>query len=376
MHEKLNDLKNALSQNRDKSLKMVIGFDGFVDEIIHVVAKRQDFHNFQRLNTISEFSERIGKAAGLSTNIEFVTTQTKLGGNGPIYANAFIEYGASVTYIGSIGEPSIHLVFLPLANRGHAISLCNNGHTDAIEFDDGKVMLGKYECLNELTWDRIKERTGGLSGFVDLIKDVDLFGMENWTMIGNMSDIWENIIDEVFPLLPEREKKPIAFFDIADPEKRSKEDILNAMNLISKFEEKYKVILGLNEKEAFEIKEVFDIDLSDSLNREEKLKQIVIRIGEKLKIDCLVVHPTKEAMAYASGEYFYTKGPFCEKPVLTTGAGDNFNAGFCLGQALNLDYSLSLLLGVCTSGFYVRRAKSPTMDEIIEFIAEWERGEI
>ncbi|MCL2323027.1 MAG: hypothetical protein FWC47_13110 [Oscillospiraceae bacterium] len=376
MQEKLNELKNALIANKDKKLKMVLGFDGFVDEIIHVVAKRQDFHNFKRVNTIKEFSERIGKAAGLGTNIEFVTMQTKLGGNGPILANAFIEYGVDVTYIGSIGDPAIHPVFLPISNRAHAVSLCEPGHTDAIEFDDGKLMLGKHFSLNEVNWNRIKERSNGLSGFVDLIKDVDLFGMENWTMLGNMSDIWEGVIDDVFPLLPDRKEKPIAFFDLADPEKRSKEDILRSMNLISKFQEKYKVILGLNEKEAFEIAEVFDINLDDSLPREEMLKQIVIQNGEKLKIDCLVVHPTKEAMVYADGEYYYTKGPYCPKPVLTTGAGDNFNAGFCFGQALGLDYSLSLLLGVCTSGFYVRKAKSPSLDEILTFITEWENGEI
>ncbi len=374
MNKKLNELKDALIANKDKSLKMVIGFDGFVDEIIHVVDTRQDFHNFKRLNTISEFSKKIDKAAGLSTNIEFVTTQTKLGGNGPILANAFIEYGVDVTYIGSIGEP--HPVFMPMSSRAHTISLCDPGHTDAIEFDDGKLMLGKHQSLNEVNWERIKERTNGLSGFADLIKDVDLFGMENWTMLGNMSDIWENIITKVFPLLPERKEKPIAFFDLADPEKRSKKDILHAMDLIGKFQEKYKVILGLNEKEAFEIGDVFDINLSDSLTREEKLQQVVTKVYEKLNIDCLVVHPTKEAAAYADGEYFYTKGPYCEKPVLTTGAGDNFNAGFCLGQSLNLNYSQSLLLGVCTSGFYVRKGKSPSMDEILDFIAKWANGEI
>jgi sugar/nucleoside kinase (ribokinase family) len=85
-----------------------------------------------------------------------------------------------------------------------------------------------------------------------------------------------------------------------------------------------------------------------------------------------VVHPTKEASSCVGGKYFHTDGPFAPKPVLTTGAGDNFNAGFCLGQALGLPESDSLLLAVATSGFYVRNAKSPTYDDVIGFLKNWE----
>ena len=30
-------------------------------------------------------------------------------------------------------------------------------------------------------------------------------------------------------------------------------------------------------------------------------------------------------------------GPFTAKPLITTGAGDHFNSGFCLGRLLGLD---------------------------------------
>ena len=39
-------------------------------------------------------------------------------------------------------------------------SVAEPGHTDAVEFDDGKVMLGKMESLNELTWDTIQNEVG------------------------------------------------------------------------------------------------------------------------------------------------------------------------------------------------------------------------
>ena len=193
-------------------------------------------------------------------------------------------------------------------------------------------------------------------------------------MIPFMSEIWEGLITEVFPLLPNKEEKPLAFFDLADPEKRTKEDILRAMKLIGKFEEKFRAILGLNEKEVYEIASVFDIktDENDPNNLEKTTKAVY----EKMGIYCLVVHPVKSACCVINGEYFYTEGPYCQKPKLTTGAGDNFNAGFCLGQSLGLDPLSSLTLGVCTSGFYVRNAKSPTYDDAINFAKQWANGEV
>ena len=59
--------------------RVVVGFDGFIDEIIHVVKERQDDDNYSRIETITEFSEKIAAASGLSANIEFVPQQVKLG---------------------------------------------------------------------------------------------------------------------------------------------------------------------------------------------------------------------------------------------------------------------------------------------------------
>ena len=71
-----------------KSIGAVIGFDGFVDNIIAVVDKRQDRDTYEPVKTIDLFGKKILKAAGESSNYELVVKQQKLGGNGPIMANA------------------------------------------------------------------------------------------------------------------------------------------------------------------------------------------------------------------------------------------------------------------------------------------------
>ena len=371
MKEQLQKLWTALDAKKGHDLSMIIGLDGFVDEIVHLVDQRQDFERFTRIPSLAALGERITRAAGLSTNIEMVPVQLKLGGNGPILSNALLSYGVKLTYIGALGTPTVHSVFEDMASKSEKIySLCDPGHTHALEFEDGKLLMGKLAVLNELTWDRFKAIVGSPKEIAAMIDRCDLFGMENWTMIPYMSQIWQGLIDEVFPLMADRAVKPLAFFDLADPEKRTKEDILEAMKLIGKFEGKFRAILGLNEKELYEIAEVFGV-------KADGLKNTTVETYKKLGIYCLVVHPVKEACCCIGGEYYQVGGPYCEKPVLTTGAGDNFNTGFCLAQALGLDPMDSITLGVCTSGFYVRNAKSPTYAEVMDFARQWgEKGSI
>ena len=371
----LSELRSTLQAKRGFDLNMAIGVDGFVDEILHVVDKRLDAENFTRINTLAELGSRVSRSAGLSTNIELVTVQTKLGGNGPILSNALIEYGVNLTYFGAIGYPEIHPVFKPMADKASKVySLSNPALTDALEFSDGKLMLGKHKAFREITWGRCKEIMGGPAAIAAMIDGCHLFGMENWTMIPFMSPIWEGLIAEVFPLLKTREKKPLAFFDLADPEKHTKGDIRHAMGLIGRFEGKFRAVLGLNEKELFQIAEVLDVKIDEHADSGEKFRKAVVDTYNALGIYCLVVHPVKEAACCIGGEYFRTDGPYCANPVLTTGAGDNFNAGFCLGISLGLDPLSALALGVSTSGFYVRNARSPSFDEVIDFISLWEAG--
>ena len=57
-------------------------------------------------------------------------------------------------------------------------------------------------------------------------------------------------------------------------------------------------------------------------------------------------------------------GPFVKEPKLSTGAGDNFNAGFITARLLGLNLEESLCTGTATSGFYVRNAGSPTIAQL------------
>ena len=57
--------------------------------------------------------------------------------------------------------------------------------------------------------------------------------------------------------------------------------------------------------------------------------------------------------------------------LITTGAGDHFNSGFCLGKLLGFENAASVLMGVTASGYYVRSAQSPTIDGLVQMLRNW-----
>ena len=364
----IDSLLDYLEKINNKNIKAVMGLDGFVDQILHVVKTRTDANNYVRMETLKEFGEFICKAAGLSANIEFIPLKNKLGGNGPIMSNALSTYNLDVTYIGAVGEDSINPVFNEMSKKSTVLNISNPGLTDAVEFLDGKLMIGKRECLKDVNWDKLKEKVG-VKKLISLFSDAKLVGLENWTMLPYMTEIWNGLINEIIPNINDNSDKYI-FFDLADPENRLKDDILEALSVIKQFSSKFKVILGLNEKEAYEIGEVLNIS---SPSNKPNLDILVKSIAKRIDIYCLVVHPIKEAYAVCNDKLYHTIGPYEPNPKLTTGAGDNFNAGFCFGQILGLSVQLSLVLGTATSGYYVRNSKSPNLENIIDFLVSWKK---
>ncbi len=213
-------------------------------------------------------------------------------------ANAMASFGIQVTYLGALGWPTRHPVFDDFAKRAEVYTIAEAGHTDALEFEDGKVMLGKTSQLSDITWKNIQARFGE-DQFFTRFNEADLVGFVNWTMIPQMSDVWESLLVELCPKLKGARRK--IFFDLADPEKRLNSDILRALELIGRFEQHFDVILGLNEKEAFEIAQVLGISLRP--HTPQALCALAAEIAARLPIHTLVIHPVKHALAVHRGTW-------------------------------------------------------------------------
>jgi sugar/nucleoside kinase (ribokinase family) len=353
-----------------KQTPVLIGFDGFVDSIISVVDKRYDTQRFDPVKTIAQFSEKISDAAGKSSNYELVVRLEKLGGNGPIMANAMASLGVPVTYVGALGYPNPHPVFAEFCKRANCLTIADPARTDALEFEDGKLMLGKLQPLFSVNWRKIDEVIG-TDRFIQMVSASHMIGMVNWTMLPRVGEIWQQMIDRVLPSLaqlPTRPRRQI-FIDLADPEKRTEEDLRTALNQIASLMRYVDVALGLNLKESMQVAKALGIRFQG--DPEKQITQLAEQICKALGLYTLLIHTrSMAAAARRTGDKTQSgvfQGPYVAKPKISTGAGDHFNSGFCLGQLAGLDLVQNLCLGTAVSGYYVRNAASPTAAQVAEF---------
>ncbi len=337
-----------------------VGFDGFVDKIVSPIDK-VDFEKqtHELIPTITQFGDRIHSAAGKSANIELFEKLEKLGGNGPIMANAQMALGLEVKYMGALGKPDIHPVFKKFSQSTKAISLTNPGITHAVEFEDGKIMFGTMKSLQAVNYKEIVQSVGE-DDLVKMFDQADSISMVNWTMLLNLTEVFRKLIETILPKLT---SKKYFFFDLADPEKRTDKEILELVELLKAFEPYGQVILGLNLRESSQIDAILNLGKS-----EDDLSLRADAIRKKLSISCVVIHPVSSAHCSSEKGCFNLEGPYCEKPKITTGGGDHFNAGFVTAKLLGLSDMAALVVAVSTSGYYVRTAESPNFDNIISFI--------
>ncbi len=277
-------------------------------------------------------------------------------------SNALGCMGISVNCIGALGFPQLHPVFTNMSSNCHLHSFTDPGMSTAIEFNDGKIILGQMGSLNNCGWQHIKDRIG-IDTLVDLYKKSDLLCMVNWAESDASGEIWQGLLTDVFPRYVLPVEKQLSFFDLSDCSKRSSESIRDVLSLIKKFSRYTRVMLGLNGNEA---KLVYKALYKSGTDK--GLIHLGEKIFDKLSIDTLVLHSSGEAIQFNEAGIYTSKSFFTRNPKISTGAGDNFNAGFCAGQLMQLDAASSLIFANAVSGLYIRTGISPQLMDVINFL--------
>jgi sugar/nucleoside kinase (ribokinase family) len=345
----------------------VVGLDGFVDQILRVVDKRSSDGTVTFIPTITEWGKRVQAAGGKSTKFEMSVNQVKLGGNGPIMATALASLGLPLTCVGNLGWPQPHAVFQPMAARCKVVTLADASYTDAVEFEDGKIMLSRQEASALVHWESLARAFGGADGLRALLAQASFVALNNWAALPHMSAIWERLQAEVCPKLPAPATGPRRLFlDLADPQFCAVADLRRALELVGAFARWFDVTLGINQKEAGEL--LHALGLQASGEDRAYCRQAAELVRGKLGIARVVVHAVAFATVASASGAPVVEGPFAPRPKISTGAGDHFNAGFSLASILGGTPEECLQCGVATSGFYVRTAQSPSLDDLRGFL--------
>lgn len=372
-------LKERLPELAGGEKRACIGLDGFVDRILYVVDQRTGGGSYRRMETMEAYGRKIAGAAGLSMNVELVPISTKPGGNGVIMAQAASRLGVRTTCIGAMGKGELHPVFQPLGKEAALISYAEPARTDALEFLDGKIISSTLQSLNEVTWNSLAG-TVGTDTLVRVMDEADLIALNNWTMIPDMTEIWRQMLLQVFPRLEKRER--LLFFDLADPSKRTAADTREAIDVIGQFEAYGETALSCNVREAERLMAVLELPARSGPREDapgKALEAACRMLRKRMGISLLVIHTLKSAVCCrrdrnGADQVWTVPGNYASRPVLTTGGGDNFNAGTAFGLLHGLEPDLAVFLGNVVSGYYVRHGESPAMEGLTRYLDETEEA--
>lgn len=342
-------------------LKATVGFDGFVDSITKVVENGGD--NPSYFDSIDSFADHIKSRAEKSCTLELELQTVKLGGNMPIMSSAFSSLGVNTYCVGAMGENEIEPIFQDnLSNNSTIYSFANPGLSTALEFNDGKVMIAQMDGLKTVTWENMKNKLG-IDKIRELFFQSDIVAMLNWSEVPYTDTIWRGILSEILLESPPKDKWMI--FDLSDCARKNNEDVRSAIELINSFARYYKVVLSLNDNEFNLVKRGMEIET-------DKTAEALQKMFEASELECLVLHSRSFSMGINKDGIYKAGTNLIEKPELSTGGGDNFNAGFVLALCIGMKLELSLIIANAISSFYVRHGRSPLLDEFCTHIKEWE----
>lgn len=337
--------------------KMVsVGFDGFVDFVIHPVKTRTDEKTCTYFPTIDQFGEKITSLAGRSGNVELIFDSTDFGGNGPHYANGLANMGVNCTCVGAMGYPEKNPVF-DLNPNCKTISISEPGYSYLFEFTDGKVIMSDIEKISQLRWSDLIERIS-IDEMVKIFDAADIIALVNWSYLIHFHEIYEKFLELVMPKLSKKDRK--IYIDIADCAKRQPEEIKAGLKMFGKYTQYAPTYLGLNKSEAMVMHSVLgEGEYQGSLPTAREIKEFS-------GISTVIIHPVDSSAAVYDGGEVEVSGIVCESPKKTTGGGDNFNSGFCAGLLADLDIKSCLVSGMTTSYLYVKNGKCNSFDDIAQ----------
>ena len=379
-------------QESGREFKALVGFDGYVDKIQKVVRSKNGATSVY-YETITQIADHVASLAGVSGQIEIRNLELKLGGNAPIMANSLGALSIKNTCIGTMGYPDLNNVFEEMNSNCEVISIAEPAQTNALEFNDGKIIFSEVSTFEQLTWTYVAA-VAGIDNLTRWIYESQVIAFVDWANLNHCTDIWQGILEDIIvnlnPSPSEKEhnafyfsKKNLTkgdsngmrhknfFFDLCDPSKRSKEEILSALAVINRYKPYGRVTLGMNENEARKVYIALDGENSESSD----LQTITAYIFSKITVHQVLVHPTDRSIICNKNGVFEVKGRLVPEPRILTGGGDNLNAGFCLGLLMDLPIQQTMLLGMANSGAYITNGVSPEIGDLINYLEVWS-GEI
>ena len=341
--------------------RILLGIDGFIDEVWQIIESRANRKEYALFDRMLDFSEALVKCYEGGFSQEIVRKRRSYGGFTANTSRAVSRLGAPITILGMFGGSGIDPVFEAFAEAGELISVGEPGLCQVYEFTDGKLMLPYIQEVMDFSWENLTNAVdeGELK---KLFTGSDIIALGYWSLM----PAFDEIVEKVCGLVRGGAGPRRMFFDFADIRKRDRQSLENTLERLEALGSQMPMTLSLNEHEAAILFSYYGEDLAqEAAGADERTERVRNRIG----LDELVVHsPYFAAAASASEGSCVLEQDYCKAPIITTGAGDNFNGGYLVAHLKGLGMAERLAVANAVTYLYVSTGRSPDKETTLAYI--------
>lgn len=339
--------------------RTVLGFDGFVDNVRRVVDERTTPESFEPMTELGAFGERIAASADdrSSITVEWTRKGTRTGGLTCHLARAFIGLGASPVMVGAYGDPELD-VFADefVAATRHSFGAPN--YTEAVEFDDGKLLITETGATRTLDWETLTDAVG-VKALADALDGADAFGIGYWVVIPELPSVLTGLRESVWPTLADPPETVL--LDPGDVRQLSDDVLADGVDPIREFAAVAPVTLSANRAEMRRLAADFDASSAS-------LSAAATAVRDGLGLRRAVAHADDVSVTAGPNGTESVAVPRVNDPAMTTSAGDHFNVGLTLGLAAGLSDPAAVCLGNVVAGHFIRNGDPPSEADLRAFL--------
>ncbi|MCL2111594.1 MAG: carbohydrate kinase family protein [Clostridiales bacterium] len=342
--------------------RVLLGMDGFIDEVWQIIKSRAGNDEYVLYEKMSDFSQTLASCDEGGFSNEIVRKRRSYGGFTANTGKAVSRMGVTTTMLGRFGKNRIDSVFAEFAESSKLMSVGEPGLCPIYEFTDGKLMLPYIQEVMSFDWRALTDVVdeGELKA---LFAEADIIALGYWSLMPS----FDEIVGEACRLLKDDPKPRRMFFDFADIRKRDRASLEATLKQLSERGRQIPMTLSLNEHEAAILFSYYGVSIvEEAEGAAEQTEKIRAIIG----LDELVVHtPYFAASASASEGACAVPQDYCTSPIITTGAGDNFNGGYISALLKGLPMAERLAVANAVTYLYVSKGASPEKADVLEKLA-------
>lgn len=296
--------------------RIFVGFDGSIDSSVKPIRTAGSPNDC--FSTIGEFGSYIAGKAGLSCSVQLEVRDSHAGGNAPYFAQTLRSLGFEVCLAGMLGYERIREEFRVLERAGISLfSFAEPSLSQCFEFDDGKIMLSPQLPSMDKPFERLSVALGES---LECLWTYDAVAMLNWGELPWMQQLWTSALD-CMQSSGGADLSKILYLDLADISCRTGQDIELLLSFLRRASRLRHTILSMNENEL--------LALGKALGGKKADCELLAELIEKGYASETVLHTVRFSAACDGRQTATVATCHVDKPLISTGAGDNFNAGYC-----------------------------------------------